>query len=278
MNTFQIEFQPSAAAKAAAIKQGRVLSEKITITVDPAELKPADRELILKLGIPTVGQTLKLSSYENPNGEDLAAVLAYLSQREVQRAEKEAAEKEAAEKRRQQREANARAYLAGGTSLYEVSDTGIPELDAAVDAEIARRKEIEAAEKAAEKAAHEAKVQELKQWALKHGSAHLKDLIKEGFNWQVVAQEEWVEANTPEGFSNVGDEEGFDEWYAIKNPSPRAIQVLRETRKINPTARLMRVKFDEGRHDDYVSIEIKPPVGETVSREMFIENYSNVED
>lgn len=278
MNTFQIEFQPSAAAQAAAVKQGRLLSRTITIAVDPAELKPAERELILKLGIPTAGQTLKMSSYENPDGEDLAAVLAYLQQREVQRAEKEAEEKETAEKRRQQRQANARAYLAGGTWLYETSDTGIPELDAAVDAEIARRKEVEAAEKAAEKAAHEKAVEELKQWALKHGSAHLKDLISEGFNWQAVARSEWIEVNTPEGFFNVGDEDGFDEWYAVKNPSPRAIQVLRETRKTNPTARLMRVKFYDGRHDDYVSIEIQPPVGESVSRELFIENYSNNED
>lgn len=280
MNNFQIQFQPSAAAKAAAVKQGRVLPREITIIVDPSELTAEQRELILTLGTPAAGDTLKLSGYENPDGEDLKAVIAHIEKMRESKIETERAETERAEKERAEKQAKASRYVAGEINgvyfyNYEKAETGDAELDAAVAAEFRRREAEKAAKAEAEKAAKAESVEAMRQWALKNGSDHLKDLIEEGFNWQSVAREEWIAANTPEGFANVGDEDGYNDYYTIKNPSPHAISVLRETRKTHPECSLIRVKFDDGRHDDYISIELYPPIGESVSREKFIENYSN---
>jgi hypothetical protein len=40
----------------------------------------------------------------------------------------------------------------------------------------------------------------------------------------------------------------------------------------------MRVKFYDGRHEDYISISLFPPVGESESREKFIERYSTPDE
>lgn len=277
MNTFQIEFQPSVAAKEAAVKQGRVLPREITIIVDPADLTAEERELILKIGTPYTGSTLKMSGYENPDGEDLSAVFQYLRAK----AEKERVAKDEAEERKRQeaqkRIEDAKVYVAGGEprSIAPYNPkTGDAELDAAVLAEYNRREAEKQAKAEAEKQAKAEAVETLRTWALENGSEHLKDLISEGFNWQEVARKEWIAAHTPEGFVNVGDDPKFDTWYKIKNPTANAIAVLRETRKTNPDAMLMRVKFDDGMHEDWVSIDLFPPAGESVSREKFIENYN----
>lgn len=283
MNTFEIQFKPSAAACAAALKQGKVLPREMTIIVDPADLTAAQRELILHIGTPTAGSTLKLSQYENPDGEDLKAVLEHIVKMQQSKASKEAEQKAEAEREATEKQAKARRYVAGETNdvyfyNYENADTGDAELDAAVAAEYRRREAEKQAKAEAEKAAKAEAVETMRLWALDNGSDHLKDLITEGFNWQSVAREEWIEMNTPDGFSNVGDEEGYEDWYEIKNPSPRAIAVLRETRKTHPKCSLMRVKFDDGRHDDYISIDLFPPIGNKVSREKFIENYSSQDE
>lgn len=283
MNTFQIQFQPSAAACATALKQGRVLAREITIIVDPADLSATERELILHIGTPTAGSTLKLSQYENPDGEDLKAVLPHIEKMQKAASEREAERKAQSEREIAAKQAKARRYVAGEAKdvyfyHYEKAETGDAELDAAVAAEYRRREAEKAAQAEAEKVAKAEAVETMRLWATENGSDHLKDLIMEGFNWQSVAREEWIVANTPEGFSNVGDEDGYEDWYAIKNPSPNAISVLRETRKTHPKCSLMRVKFEDGRHDDYISVDLFPPIGEPVSREKFIENYSTDED
>lgn len=287
MNTFQIKFQPSAAAKAGAIKSGRTLASEITIIVDPAELTAEQRELILTIGTPAANETLKLSQYENPDGEDLKAVIAHLEKMRDAKIEKQRADEQRAEKELLDKQAKARRYVAGETNdvyfyNYEKAETGDAELDAAVAAEYQRREAEKQAKAEAEKAAKAEAVETMRQWAIENGSSHLKDLIAENFNWQEVARQEWIVKNNPEMFFDVNDGDGhgneFDEWYEIKNPSPKAIKVLRETRTAYPSARLMRVKFYDGSHRDYISVKLYPPIGEHVSREKFIENYHTDED
>lgn len=277
MNTFFIKFRPSSTARNAALVQGKVLPEKITIEVDPSALQKEERELILLIGSPVAGDTLELNHNDLPNGEDLAAVLNLLSsKRDFQSAQEERRRIEHEEEMARRIE-NARLYLAGEEAygFYPSAPaTGDDEMNKAVLAEYTRRQATEQAKRDAQAAAEQANVDSLKSWALSHGSEHLKDLISMGFNWQKEAHNEWISANTPDGYEDIAEAVGYEESYLVKNPSPIAISALKQAISSGHDARLLRVKFDDDTHADYISIWLTPPAGEKVSVEKFIEFYT----
>jgi len=280
MSTFNLKFVPSASARANALKQGRVLPGEMTIIIDPTELSATQREFILKIGTPVAGATMGLNHNIQPDGETLADVFAAILKNEEEKALSAEREKLAAARRIEEYKEAARKYAAGEDvyiSNPSNPNTGDAELDAAVIAEYNRKKtELDAAEREKEEARERA-LNSLKEWAMKSGTDHLKDLITEGFNWKDIARSEWIAAHTPEGFFDIGEEDDYADSYEIRNPSAKSIQVLRETRKTHPNCRLLRAKFDDGRHEDYISIWITPPFGDAISVEKFIETYSTPE-
>jgi len=280
MSTFNIKFRTSTTARANALKQGRVLPGEMIITVDPAELSAEERELILKIGTPTAGSTIETNCNLLPDGEMLSDVLTAIRKNEEEKAISAEREKLAAARRIEEHKEAARKYAAG-EDVYISNptnpNTGDAELNAAVIAEYNRKQAVKEAAEKAKEAAKEKAVNDLKEWALKFGTDHLKDLISEGFNWKEIARQEWISAHTPEGFFDVGEADNYADSYEIRNPSPKAIQVLRETRKTHPDCRLLRVKFEDGRHEDYISVWLRPPFGDAISVEGFIETYSTPE-
>lgn len=221
-----------------------------------------------------------MKQHLQPDGETLCDVLAAICKDEEEKAISSEREKLAAARRVEEYKEAARKYAAGDDvyiSNPSNPNTGDAELDAAVISEYNRKQAVKQAAEKAKEAAKEKAVNDLKEWALKFGTDHLKDLITEGFNWQEVARKEWIESHTPEGFFDVGEDDEYEDSYEIRNPSPKAIQVLRETRKTHPDCRLLRVKFEDGRHEDYISVWLRPPFGDAISVEGFIETYSTPE-
>lgn len=76
----------------------------------------------------------------------------------------------------------------------------------------------------------ETKKQELKAWALAHGSELVKARIEENMNWLELADKEYDRSRMPEGF-DYKDEDDFDSCWDYKNPTLEHINALREARK-----------------------------------------------
>lgn len=280
MSTFNIKFRTSSNARANALKQGRVLPGEMIINVDPAGLSAEERELILKIGTPTAGSTIETNCNLLPDGETLSDVLAAIRKKEEEKAMSAEREKLADARRIEEYKDAARKYAAGEDvyiSNPSNPNTGDAELDAAVIAEYERKQAVNTAAEKEKSDARESAVNDLKEWALQFGTDHLKDLITEGFNWKEVARKEWISAHTPEGFFDVGEDDEYEDSYEIRNPSPKAIQVLRETRETHPDCCLLRVKFEDGTHKDYISVLVRPPFGDAITVERFIETYSTPE-
>ncbi len=82
-------------------------------------------------------------------------------------------------------------------------------------------------------------------WVDEHGSELVQLRKEDGYNWVKMALEEWVMAHVPEGWALLeGDP---DSRYKINNPSLNQIKALREIKKIDPKAELMR--YVEGNDD-----------------------------
>jgi len=290
---FQVTFNVSAAARKAAFeKDGQIWPETFTLKIDPAELTPQQRALILnETGLPA-NEGASVRAMVFAEGRDLQSLIAAIeketaakAQREAQR---EAREKESkAAKLEHAREA-AQIYLTGGfPTLYHgytvYPTTGDAGIDAAVLAEKARREaEIKEKEKARESEA-EAKWQQMADWANEHGSQYLRRLIDGGYNWKEKCVKEWCEHHTPEGWADISKIPDFQEWWQIKNPSAAALDALDAAHEQHPNAEiyLYRAKFyseDDGRyHADYLSITLTPPIGQGYSVEKFIEHYEPAE-
>lgn len=269
---FSISFKVSEEARAEAFKKdGTILPLSCSIAVDEKQLTEDQRGEIVKFGIPVNGASVNI--YTAISGTDLDAVFATLKTEKEKRAEAIAKEQDA-------RAEKAREYLAGGVQGVSIPNpgTGDDTLDAACLVEYARRKAENEAYDAARDAEKAAKVEAMKTWAQKNASMHVKDLIEEGFNWQEKAEAEWVESSTPYGFCDVSQIDGYDDYYDVKNPSENAIKVLRETRSVHPSAKLIRVKFLEDgdtTHSDYVQIGLLSPLGNVSLVEKFIEDYAS---
>lgn len=282
--TYEIKIKPTGEYRREIAEQnGSVLPAVVILQVDLEKLTVEQRSLILKAGTPVSGSQVDATGFY-VDGETVDALIECIEKREAQKDQAKIEAEAAAAKKEVENIEAAKKYVSGkDVSIWDWTQgyslrQKFPETWANIEAETARREAEKTAKVEAEKAAQAAKVEALKVWALKSGSAHVKDLIEEGFNWQSIAEAEWVTANTPEGFSNIADLEFFDESYSLKNPTANEITVLRETREKYPTAQLVRAKFadcGETWHKDFVSITLTSPLGNEVEVEKFIENYDN---
>lgn len=276
-NTFFIDFSPSDKARKIFFLSGKVLPNSFRIEVDPSLLSKSQLEtLSFILPVPTEGQVLKLDYKIVVDGIELTDILRGIEV-EIQRQKQENEMKiQQLEDERKERVEKARKFINGGQLNginVEFPNTGIDDLDKAVIKEAALRKEIEAAKRQEAEKEQAEKGQNLKKWALENGSDFLKDLIAEDFNWFERARKEWIEANTPPLFFDVCQNENYKESFWIKNPDPEDIEVLKRTRLLYGNARLLRVKTKCNKHENYVSINLFPPAGDSVSVEKYIRDY-----
>lgn len=125
----------------------------------------------------------------------------------------------------------------------------------------------------------------LRAWAMERGSERLRALIEEHFAWVPVAEDEFFEANTPEGYAAAKDMPG-DDWERKESTKPgmEAIKALRGLRALcevsngvlsDPGLEFVIAKYDEdedgGRREpekfQMLSVAINAPNGKT--REVF---------
>lgn len=113
----------------------------------------------------------------------------------------------------------------------------------------------------------------LKKWGIENGSDLLKARIQENMNWYSMANSEYLLSICPKNF--FLDKEEYDESWEIKDATLEQIKELREAKKIDPDAKLIRYKYiirdkeqyeDEITHNDYVAIDLNSIDGFTTQQ------------
>lgn len=130
----------------------------------------------------------------------------------------------------------------------------------------------------ADAAARQARVEALKSWTLEHGTDYLRDLINMGFNWQKESEKFWFEMHTPPGWKDGQQMLHYANHYAVTNPSPEGIEVLKAAQKEYgaENVSLIRLKFYDGEstwHEDHVSLTLTSPLGTWFSVEKYAADY-----
>ena len=278
MNTFSIKFTPTQTAAIAAFKQGRVLSETLRLEIDPEKLTTEQRDVILTIGaIPSQGSGITLEYYKyHVDGEDIHAVLAAIVAKNTK-------DLEDRDNKDRDAEAGIINFLSGKSSFCPAHEDDHPLAKKVAEkraAETEMATKAAAEKKATEETAAEKKaagIESLRLWAVENGGEYIKDLITEGFNWQEKARAEYVRQNTPEGFFDVLNRDGYDRAYGIKNPSQLALLTLKAAKdEYGDRVSIMRVVYDidgDKIHEDNLSLKIDVLGTSTVSVEKFIEDY-----
>lgn len=252
MCTLKITFRVAAEyCRQQFVKTGQCQPDTATVEVNPEVLHPDTRALILHFAPSAFScDRVKLDIFAK--GTNIAALIKAM---ETAKETEEAHKAEADENTR----GLLRRYIAGegadtqtvpvyGRSyMYPEAAVNLPEFAeffAAVSSETERRASVAAAKKEtaekeraaaqAKKDAEEAQAKkDAEKWITKHGSAYLKRLFFDGYEYKNQGLAEWAEKHAPE-FSDCEEWPGFDELTDINAPTAAALDALDKTREQYP--------------------------------------------
>lgn len=279
MCTLKITFRVAAEyCRQQFIKTGVCQPDTVTIEVDTTAISENYRDLLIHFApFAFSGDRVKLDIFVNGTTfEDLVTALAGTVIEDAKR------KSQADEKTRDQ----LRRYIAGegadtqnvpvyGRSyMYPEAAVNLPEFAeffAAVSSETERRASVAAAKKEtaekeraaaqAKKDAEEAQAKkDAEEWITKHGSAYLKRLFAEGYEYKRQGLSEWADKHAPE-FSDCEEWTGFNGLTDINAPTAAALDALDKTREQYP-GHLFSIRYLRAYHSgEVISGLFKTPFG-----------------
>lgn len=289
MCTLKITFRVAAEyCRQQFIKTGQCQPDTVTLEVNPADLLPHDRALILHFA-PSAFSGDRVKLEVTANSPYLAGLIDALG-----------AAKSAEEARKAKADENTRGllrrYIAGegadtqnvpvyGRSyMYPEAAVNLPEFAEfleGVTLESERRAAVAAAKKeTAEKERNAAKAKkdaeedqakrDAEKWIVKHGSAYLKRIFAEGYEYKRQGLVEWTEKHAPK-FSDCQEWAGYQELTGVDTPTHTALTALDQCRQEYP-GNLFSIRYLHAyQPGEVIAGEFKTPFG-TCAIEARVEN------